>query len=104
MTLTSCGRKGDVMPPEAFEVPESSGLGGREEGAEVLRPVTYARSEAPREMQEAAAKFERTFNIEFETLHFFSEPLLSKLHRLEDDPAGLPPAVAAGAPTDTAST
>lgn len=81
------------MPPEHFEVPDSSDPGGHEEGAEVLRPVTYVRSEAPREMQEAAAKFERTFDIKFETLHFFSEPLLSKLHNLGGDVAGLPPEV-----------
>jgi hypothetical protein len=41
-------------------------------------------------MQEAAAKFEHTFNIEFDTLHFFSETLLNKLHQIGNDTVGLP--------------
>lgn len=81
------------MPSEQFGVPKSSDLGGHEEGAEMLRPVTYARAEAPEEMQTAAEEFERTFNIEFETLHFFPEFLLRKLHHIEGAGTGLPPEI-----------
>ncbi len=81
------------MLPEHFDVPELSDAGGGEEGVEILRPVTYARAEAPGGMRAAAEELERKFKIEFESLYFFSDSLLRKLHRIDGDIADLPPEI-----------
>jgi hypothetical protein len=55
-----------------------------------LKPVTYDRADTPTEMLEAAKKYESRFKVRFDSLTYFSEDILSRLHNPETDITSVP--------------
>jgi uracil phosphoribosyltransferase len=65
-----------------------------------LRPIMYARSEAPNAMQSAAEKYEKRFEIRFDSLTCFSRDLLSNLHHPGTDITVVPDNVTIASKSD----